>query len=42
VRLSSELLGSTLEIVTDSGHLPNEEQPAKFVELVIGFLAKLR
>ena len=39
-RLSSELLGSTLEIVTDSGHLPNEEQPAKFVELVIGFLAK--
>ena len=40
VKLSKKLSASTLEIVTDSGHLPNEEKPAKFVELVIGFLTK--
>lgn len=40
VKLSKKLSASTLEIVTDSGHVPNEEKPAKFVELVISFLAK--
>ncbi len=40
VKLSKKLSASTLEIVTDSGHVPYEEKPAKFVELVIVFLTK--
>ena len=40
VKLSGELVGSSLEIVSDSGHLPNEEKPSQFAELVISFLDK--
>ena len=40
VRLNGELPGSALEIIAESGHLPNEEKPLEFVEAVIRFLAK--
>ncbi len=40
VRLNGELPDSTLEIISESGHLPNEEKPLEFVEAVISFLAK--
>ena len=40
VRLNGELPDSTLEIISESGHLPNEEKPLEFVEVVISFLAK--
>ncbi|NQV92741.1 MAG: alpha/beta hydrolase [Candidatus Aquiluna sp.] len=40
VKLSGELVGSSLEIVSGSGHLPNEEKPSKFAEFVISFLDK--
>jgi len=40
IKLSGELAGSSLEIVSDSGHLPNEEKPSQFAELVISFLDK--
>ena len=40
VRLNGELPDSTLVIISESGHLPNEEKPLEFVEAVISFLAK--
>ena len=40
VRLNGELPDSTIEIIVESGHLPNEEKPLEFVEAVIKFLAK--
>ena len=40
VRLNGGLPDSTLEIISESGHLPNEEKPLEFVEAVISFLAK--
>ena len=40
VRLNGELPDSTIEIIVESGHLPNEEKPLEFVEAVIRFLAK--
>ena len=40
VRLNGELPDSTLEIISESGHLPNEEKPLEFVEAVISFLAE--
>jgi pimeloyl-ACP methyl ester carboxylesterase len=40
VRLNGELADSTIEIIVESGHLPNEEKPMEFVEVVIKFLAK--
>ncbi|MBT5398838.1 MAG: alpha/beta hydrolase, partial [Micrococcales bacterium] len=40
VRLNGELPDSTLQIIVESGHLPNEEKPLEFVEAVISFLAK--
>jgi pimeloyl-ACP methyl ester carboxylesterase len=40
VRLNGELADSTIEIIVESGHLPNEEKPLEFVEAVIKFLAK--
>ena len=40
VRLNGELPGSALEIIAESGHLPNEEKPLEFVEAVIRFLDK--
>ena len=40
VRLNGELPDSTIEIIVESGHLPNEEKPLEFVEAVISFLAK--
>ena len=40
VRLNGELPDSTLQIIVQSGHLPNEEKPLEFVEAVISFLAK--
>ena len=40
VRLNGELPDSRLEIISESGHLPNEEKPLEFVEAVISFLAK--
>lgn len=39
VRLNGELPDSTIEIIVESGHLPNEEKPLEFVEAVIRFLA---
>jgi len=38
VRLNGELPGSALEIIAESGHLPNEEKPLEFAEAVIRFL----
>ena len=40
VRLNGELPDSTIEIIVESGHLPNEEKPLEFVEAVIKFLTK--
>ena len=40
IKLSNELAGSSLEIVSDSCPLPNEEKPSQFAELVISFLDK--
>ena len=38
VRLNGELPGSALEVIAESGHLPNEEKPLEFAEAVIRFL----
>jgi pimeloyl-ACP methyl ester carboxylesterase len=40
VKLNGEIVGSQLEIIANSGHLPNEEKPQLFTEAVIKFLEK--
>jgi len=38
IKLSGEIAGSRLEIIPNSGHLPNEEKPELFADAVIKFL----
>ena len=39
IRLSEELPNATLEIISNTGHLPNEEKPEEFAQIVSGFLS---
>jgi len=38
VKLSGEIEASRLEIIPNSGHLPNEEKPQLFTDAIISFL----
>ena len=39
IRLSEELPNAALEVISNTGHLPNEEKPAEFAGIVSGFLS---
>jgi pimeloyl-ACP methyl ester carboxylesterase len=41
VKLAGELTGAKLAIIPDAGHVPQEEQPAAFLQAVETFLATL-
>lgn len=41
LRLAEELPNATLNVITESGHLPHEEQPEDFMQAVIKFLLAL-
>ena len=41
VRLAKELPLAQLSIIPDTGHLPHEEIPGKFLEIVMPFLRSL-
>jgi len=41
LQLVDELPNATLEVIAESGHIPHEEQPHKFMEAVKGFLGKI-
>jgi pimeloyl-ACP methyl ester carboxylesterase len=41
VRLAGELPGARLAIIQDSGHVPHEEQPAAFIQVVDEFISTL-
>jgi pimeloyl-ACP methyl ester carboxylesterase len=42
VRLASELPNATLEVISNAGHVPHEEQPQRFLEVVTRFLVTLQ
>jgi pimeloyl-ACP methyl ester carboxylesterase len=42
IRLASELPNAQLEVINETGHLPNEEKPREFASAIIRFIATLR
>lgn len=42
LQLAGELPNASLEVITNSGHLPHEEQPQVFMEAVIVFVSKIQ
>ncbi len=42
LRLADELPNATLKVITEAGHIPQEEQPQIFMETVKGFISKIR
>jgi pimeloyl-ACP methyl ester carboxylesterase len=38
IRLAKEIASSTLVIIHDSGHVPQEEQPVMFIQVIINFV----
>jgi pimeloyl-ACP methyl ester carboxylesterase len=42
IRLARELPNASLEVIADCGHLPHEEQPIVFMEVVKNFLNEMR
>jgi pimeloyl-ACP methyl ester carboxylesterase len=42
LRLANELSNATLNVITQSGHLPHEEHPVEFMQAVTEFLSTLK
>ena len=42
IKLASELPNATLEVISDAGHVPHEEQPQRFLEIVTSYLSTLQ
>ena len=42
IQLASDLSNAELVIIEESGHLPHEEQPEKFMQAVANFLSRLQ
>ena len=41
IRLAGELPGAELAVIPAAGHVPQEEQPEKFMETILDFLVRL-
>ncbi|MFZ0532816.1 MAG: alpha/beta hydrolase [Anaerolineales bacterium] len=41
IRLAGELPNASLEVIANAGHIPHEEQPQAFMEVVTSFLSKI-
>jgi pimeloyl-ACP methyl ester carboxylesterase len=41
IRLAGELPNATLEVIAEAGHLPHEEQPQVFMDVVTRFVSKI-
>ncbi len=42
VKLAGELPNTTLVVISNAGHVPQEEQPAAFIQAVLDFMNKIR
>ena len=42
IRLAGELPNASLEVISNAGHVPHEEQPQVFMDIVSSFLSKLK
>jgi pimeloyl-ACP methyl ester carboxylesterase len=42
IRLAGELPNANLEVITNAGHVPHEEQPQQFMQAVANYLRKLQ
>jgi pimeloyl-ACP methyl ester carboxylesterase len=41
IRLAGELPNASLEVIGNAGHVPHEEQPRVFMEVVSSFISKI-
>jgi pimeloyl-ACP methyl ester carboxylesterase len=42
IKLAGELPNATLEVISNAGHVPHEEQPQRFLEVVTSYLSTLQ
>jgi len=42
IKLAGELPNASLEVISDAGHVPHEEQPQRFLEIVTSYLSTLQ